>query len=323
MRATQVTTEISWRQKSVFFILPMECPFHLGGPHLRAMTSNEMIGVSPMNILSFQSEVVYGHVGQGAARFALQRLGHEVWALPTVLLSSHAGYPRVEGEAIDIDWLRRLLDGLSANGWLGQCDAILSGYLGHAGQAAVIADAVVEVKRANVNAVFCLDPVIGDDGRPYAKPGVAEAMARMLLPLADIVTPNAFELVTLSGLQVRNAEDARAAAARLGRPLVAATSIPDGAGRVGIVAATREESWFASAPRFAQVPHGGGDLFAALFLAARLSKNSLRDSLERAIAPLHHILSTSRGYNELRLIAGQDALASPPSAPDLRFELMV
>src|ERR1700691_5550077 len=146
-----------------------------------------------MNILSFQSEVVYGHVGQGAARFALQRLGHEVWAFPPVLLSSHAGYPRVEGEVIAAGSLRRLLEGLSANGWLGRCDAILSGYLGNAEQAAVIADAIAEVKRANANAVYCLDPVIGDDGRPYAKHGVAEAMARMLLPLADIVTPNAFE----------------------------------------------------------------------------------------------------------------------------------
>jgi pyridoxine kinase len=273
-----------------------------------------------MNILSFQSEVVYGHVGQGAARFALQRLGHEVWALPTVLLSSHAGYPRVEGEVIAAGSLRRLLEGLSANGWLGRCDAILSGYLGNAEQAAVIADAIAEVKRANANAVYCLDPVIGDDGRPYAKHGVAEAMARMLLPLADIVTPNAFELVTLSGLQLRAAEDTCAAAMRLGRPLVAATSIPDGTKRIGIVAATREESWFASAPRFAQVPRGGGDLFAALFLAARLSDNGLRDSLERALVPLHHILAASRGCNELGLIAEQDVLTSPSSASDIRFE---
>jgi pyridoxine kinase len=272
-----------------------------------------------MNILSFQSEVVYGHVGHGAARFALQRLGHEVWALPTVLLSSHAGYPRVEGEAVAADRLRRLIDGLSANGWLGQCDAILSGYLGHAEQAAVIADAVAEVKRASAKAVYCLDPVIGDDGRAYAKPGVAEAMARLLLPLADIVTPNAFELVTLSGLQVRNAEDARLAAARLGRPLVAATSIPEGNERIGSVAVTREECWFASAPRFAQVPHGGGDLFAALFLAARLAGNDLRNSLERAIAPLHYILTASQGRNELRLIAEQDVLAAPSLSSDLQI----
>src|ERR1700722_4215668 len=275
-----------------------------------------------MNILSFQSEVVYGHVGQGAARFALQRLGHEVWALPTVLLSSHAGYPRVEGDVISANLLRHLLDGLSANGWLRQCDAILSGYLGHAEQADVIADAVGEVKRANPKATYCLDPVIGDDGRAYAKPGVAEAMARQLLPLADIVTPNAFELVTLSGVPVRNAEEARLAAARLGRPLAAATSIPDANDRIGIVAATWDECWFACAPRFAQVPHGGGDLFAALFLSAALAGNGVRNSLERAIAPLNHILAASCGCNELRLIAEQDSLLIPPPSPDLQFALL-
>lgn len=273
-----------------------------------------------MNILSFQSEVVYGHVGQGAARFALQRLGHEVWAMPTVLLSSHAGYARVEGETISAERLRCLLGGLAANGWLAQCDAVLSGYLGHAEQADVIADAVSEVKRANAKAVYCLDPVIGDDGRAYVKPGVAEAMARTLLPLADIVTPNAFELVTLSGLPVRSAEDARPAAARLGRALVAATSISSGTGRIGILALSRDESWFASTLRFAEVPHGGGDLFAALFLAARLQGGSLRDSLARAIAPLHHILTASRGCNELQLIPEQDALIAPPELPDLRVQ---
>ncbi|HTT84239.1 MAG TPA: pyridoxal kinase [Rhizomicrobium sp.] len=270
-----------------------------------------------MNILSFQSEVVYGHVGQGAARFALQRLGHEVWALPTVLLSSHAGYPRVAGETIGADRLRRLIEGLAANGWLNQCDAILSGYLGHAGQTEVIADAVASVKRANPKALYCLDPVIGDDGRAYARPGVAEAMARMLLPRADIVTPNAFELVTLSGLPVRNGEEARAAALRLGRPLVAATSIPDGSGRIGILAVTRGEGWFASAPHLAHVPHGAGDLFAALFLAAQLSGAHLRDALFRATASVHHILTASRDCDELRLIAEQDALITPPPSGEV------
>ncbi|HEY3638948.1 MAG TPA: pyridoxal kinase [Rhizomicrobium sp.] len=272
-----------------------------------------------MNILSFQSEVVYGHVGQGAARFALQRLGHEVWALPTVLLSSHAGYRRVEGEAIPADRLRRLLDGLSANGWLAQCDAILSGYLGSPQQAELIADAVAEVKRANAKAVYCLDPVIGDDGRAYAKPGVAEAMARTLLPLADIVTPNAFELVTLSGSVIRNADDAKSAASRLGRPLIAATSIPDGAERIGVVAATRDETWFASAPRFAHVPHGGGDLFAALLLASRLCGANLHDALAQALGPVHAILSASRESSELRLIEKQDVLAAPSGSSGLKL----
>src|SRR5215472_18081984 len=99
-----------------------------------------------MNILSLQSDVVYGHVGNAAARFALQRLGCEVWAVPTVLLSSHAGYAKVGGEALSADLLGRLVDGLDANGWPGRCDAVLSGYLGHADHARVVADAIGRVK---------------------------------------------------------------------------------------------------------------------------------------------------------------------------------
>src|ERR1700693_965333 len=106
-----------------------------------------------MNILSLQSEVVYGHVGQGAARFALQRLGHEVWALPTVLLSTHTGYKRVEGETVSADRLQRLIDGLAANGRLAECDGIISGYLGNAEQAVVVAAAVSRVKHTRPGSI--------------------------------------------------------------------------------------------------------------------------------------------------------------------------
>lgn len=272
-----------------------------------------------MNILSLQSEVVYGHVGQGAARFALQRLAHEVWAIPSVLLSSHAAWPRVEGQTFAPEQMERLVEGLSANGWLSQCNAVLSGYLGAPGQAQIVADAVLRVKRINPHALYCLDPVIGDNGRAYVKPGVAETIARTLLPLADIVTPNVFELVQLSGLPVRDRDEARAAIARLGRPLVAATSIPDGADRIGVLAATRAEAWFASAPHLGDVPNGAGDLFAALFLAARLSRAQLCDALARSTMSVHHILSKSRGSSELQLIAEQDALLDPQVIPELEL----
>src|SRR5580698_5231195 len=197
-----------------------------------------------MNVLSIQSEVVYGHVGNGAARFALSRLGHEVWAIPTILLSSHAGYAKVEGEVVTANLMRRLVAGLAANGWLAQCGAVLSGYLGHAAQANVVADAVAYAKASG--ALYCLDPVFGDDGRVYAKEGVEEAIARMLLPLADIVTPNLFELSRLARLSIANVVDARIAALRLGRPLVVTTSVPDGDERLGALAVTPDETWFAS-----------------------------------------------------------------------------
>jgi len=271
-----------------------------------------------MHVLSFQSEVVYGHVGNSAARFALQRLGHEVWALPTVLLSNHAGYPHVAGESTSTDLLRRLIDGLDANGQLARCDTVLSGYLGHADHAAVVAGAVRRVKAANPNAIYCLDPVFGDAGRAYAKPGVAEAMARELLPLADIVTPNAFELSSLASVPIRKADDAREAARRLGRPLIVATSVPDGAGRIGTLAASRDEAWLASTPLLENVPHGSGDLLAALFLAHRLGRRSLQDALARTTASIFHILfeSVKARSPEMLLIEHQDALVEPPASSE-------
>ncbi len=266
-----------------------------------------------MNVLSIQSEVVYGHVGNGAARFALQRLGNEVWAVPTTLLSSHAGYARVEGEAIAAGLIERLLGGLAANGWLARCDAVLSGYLGSAEQAECVAGVVGRIRGENARMLYCLDPVFGDDGRAYAKPGVAEAMARTLLPLADIVTPNAFELATLTGVAVHDAKDALVAARRLGRPLVVVTSVPAGE-QIGALAVEAGQAWLATTPRLERAPHGAGDLFAALFLGARLSGAKPPDALARATASVFHILSESvaAGSNEMLLIAGQEALANPP-----------
>jgi pyridoxine kinase len=275
-----------------------------------------------MNILSIQSEVVFGHVGQGAARFALQRLGHEVWAVPTVILSSHAGYPKVEGETVSPDLMRRLIAGLDANGWLDRCGAVLSGYLGSAEQADVVGEAVRRVKTVNPSAIYCLDPVFGDDGRAYAKRGVAEAMARTLLPLADIVTPNAFELSSLTSVAIRDASDALVAAKRLARPLVVATSIPAGVDRIGTLAVERNEAWLASTPLLKNTPHGAGDLFAALFLGAQLDGIDLRAALERSTSAVFHTLQKSVGANapEMLLVAAQDCLRGDRTSSDVRLE---
>ena len=272
-----------------------------------------------MNVLSIQSDVVYGHVGNGAARFALQRQGHEVWAVATVLLSSHAGYAKVGGESLPADLLRRLIDGLDANGWLGQADAVLSGYLGHRDHAAVVADAVRRAKAANRGALYCLDPVFGDAGRAYAKPGVAEAMARELLPLADIVTPNLFELSSLTSVAIRNADDAHVAAKRLGRPIVLVTSVPVSGGRIGTLAVSKDEAWLAATPLLQNPPHGSGDLTAAMFLAHRLAGLRLRDALAKTAASVFAVLekSVAASSHEMLLIERQSALVSPPESAAL------
>ena len=131
-----------------------------------------------MNILSVQSAVSYGHVGNSAAVFALQRLGHEVWRVDTVRFSNHPGHGGFRGTAASAGELADLIDGLSERGWLARADAILTGYLGAADQGSVVAAAAARVKAANPRALWALDPVIGDKGRVFVKPGVPEFLAR-------------------------------------------------------------------------------------------------------------------------------------------------
>lgn len=274
---------------------------------------------SPKNILSIQSEVVTGHVGNAAARFALQRLGHEAWSVPTILLSSHAGHKSFAGEATAPALLQKLLDALSTQGRLAMADGVLSGYLGSPEQAPIVAEAVSRTKAINKTALYCMDPAFGDDGRIYARPGVFEAMRDTLLPLADILTPNAFELATLSGLPVGNVDEAIAAAASLKRPIVVVTSapMPD---RLGTLMLAGGEALLASTPRIVSPPRGAGDLFASLLFGQMISGASAGDALELAVRATYHILDKSAGQPEMALIAEQEALASPPFVEHFKLE---
>lgn len=265
----------------------------------------------PLCVLSIQSEVVRGHVGNSAARFALQRLGLDVWAVPTVLLSNHPGHGRFRGETTDAAALGALIDGLDAHGWLARCSGVISGYLGAADQARVVADAVRRVKAQNRQAVYLCDPVFGDDDGAYARAGVAEAMARELVPLADIVTPNRFELSSLTSKKIESAADAVAAARALGNAETVVTSVPFEGGRIGTVAVTREGAWAVAAPRIALVPNGSGDLLAALYLAARLQGRDAAGALTGACSAVDAVLRASAGADELRLVAAQGALTQP------------
>jgi pyridoxine kinase len=260
-------------------------------------------------VLSFQSEVVRGHVGNAAARFALQRIGVDVWAVPTVLLSNHPGHGRFSGETTGAAAITALIDGLDAHGWLALCDGVISGYLGAADQARAVADAVRRVKAANRHAIYLCDPVFGDDGGAYARAGVAEAMARELIPLADIVTPNRFELSSLTSKRIENASDAVAAARALGKAETLVTSVPFEGGRIGTVAVTREGAWGVAATRIAHVPHGSGDLLAALYLGGRLAGRDAPAALTFACSAVDGVLRASEGAEELRLIAAQAELA--------------
>lgn len=264
-------------------------------------------------VLSIQSEVVRGHVGNGAARFALQRLGLDVWALPTVVLSNHPGHGRFTGEVTPAGRLADLIAGLDAHGWLKHCGGVVSGYLGAADQARVVADAVRRVKALNPGALYLCDPVFGDDDGAYGAAGVAEAMARELLPLADITTPNRFELQSLTSKKIVDAPSAVAAARALGKREVVVTSVPFDDGMIGTVAVTPGEAWATAAPRLDHVPNGGGDLLAALYLGQRLGDAEPREALEFAASAVDCVLkaSVAARADELALIAAQANLAEP------------
>jgi pyridoxine kinase len=265
----------------------------------------------PRIVLSLQSEVVRGHVGNSAARFALQRVGVDVWAVPTVLLSNHPGHGHFRGEVTPAARIDDLIAGLGAHRWLARCDAVLSGYLGAADQARAVADAVRMVKRENPNALYLCDPVFGDDGGAYARAGVAEAMARDLLPLADVVTPNRFELSSLTSKRIADAADAVAAARTLSVAEVVVTSVPFPAGQIGTVVVARDGAWATSSARIDGVPHGSGDLLAALYLAARVQGVAAAPALERASSAVDFILRASAGADELLLIEHQRGLVEP------------
>src|SRR5256885_6628078 len=153
-----------------------------------------------MNILSIQSHVAFGHGGNAAATFPLQRIGIEVWPSHTVQFSNHSGYGAWAGRVFEARLITELVDGIAQRGVLGQCDGVLSGYMGSAETGAAILDAVARVKAANPRASYCCDPVIGDVGRGvFVRPGVPEFMRDHAVPAADIVTPNQFELDHLTG----------------------------------------------------------------------------------------------------------------------------
>ena len=169
-----------------------------------------------MRFLSLQSHVAYGYVGNRAATFPLQRLGHEVWAVNTVEFSNHTGYGAWRGRTAPADQVADIVAGIDALGLLPHCDALLTGYVGDAALGDVVLDTARKVRAANRRAVWCCDPVLGDvDTGIYVKPGIDTFFRERAIPLADLVTPNHFELEHLTGAKVSTMADALAAARSL------------------------------------------------------------------------------------------------------------
>lgn len=276
-------------------------------------------------VLSIQSQVIYGHVGNSAAQMALQRLGFECFAVPTVLFSNHPGHGSFTGERLGAENVQSLIDGVKKLGAFPDLKGVLSGYLGapdHAGIVRQAVDAVRSERQGAPVALYCCDPVIGDaHSGAYVADGIAERIKQDLVPIADILTPNSFELSYLSGIEVTNPESAVTAARKLSRPLIVCTSVPVSADRIGTVAITPSAAWLASTPVVEDPPHGVGDLFAAVFLGHMLYERPVQDALRRSVMSVDSLIRLSEGHpaKELLMVRGRELVENPRSAGLVRL----
>lgn len=273
-----------------------------------------------MNILSIQSWVAYGHVGNASAVFPLQRLGAEVWAVNTVQFSNHTGYGDWTGQVFTGDQISSLIDGIAARGALQRCDAVLSGYMGDAGIGAAIVDAVARAKAANPAALYCCDPVLGDDDTGlYVRPGIDAFMRDVALPVADIATPNRFELQHLTGLPTRTLAETKTAIAALqalGPRIVLVTSVETNEtpkGSIDMLAAEGDMVHLLRTPALPVHVNGAGDAIAALFLFHRLRTGDVTQALALAGSSIWGLLrrTAEAGSREILTVAAQDEFVQP------------
>ncbi len=275
-----------------------------------------------MSILSIQSLVAYGHAGNSAALFPLQRLGKVVWPVMTVHFSNHTGYGSARGPLLTAEDIAEVIAGVEDRGALTQCEAVLSGYQGAESVAEVILDTVAKVKRHNPEAIYCCDPVMGDVGRGmFVRPGIPELMRDRVVPAADVITPNHFELDYLAGTTTRTTDallDAVDAVRATGPETVLVTSTivedtPED--RLDMFAVSGAGAWRVRTPRLPVNPPGAGDLTAAVFLANLLDRRLLDDALGRTASSVFAVVAATAdaGDHELRIVQAQDQLADPPS----------
>jgi pyridoxine kinase len=283
-----------------------------------------------MAVLSIQSHVVYGHAGNSSAVFPLQRLGREVWAVNTVEFSNHTGYGAWRGRTLDAELVTELVQGIEERGVLSGCEAILSGYLGSPGVGQKIIATVKKVREAAPEALYCCDPVMGDVGRGfYVKPGIPLFFKNELIALADIVTPNQFELEALTDMDTSTPENARKAIAAIharGPKVVLVTSYKEkdtAANHIDMLVSARTGSNTAHENQIFRIrtPElplgagmaGSGDLCTAVFLSRYLETKDSRTALELTTASVYGILEATwkAGSHELLTIAAQEELVSP------------
>ena len=273
-----------------------------------------------MKVLSIQSAVAYGHVGNSAAVFPLQRIGVEVIPVPTVNFSNHTGYGAWRGPLIPPADVADILLGVQERGVFPQIDAVLSGYQGGVGIGDVIVDAVRRVKAANPAALYACDPVMGNaKSGCFVAPEIPDLLRDRVVPVADIITPNQFELGYLTGTEPADLESTLASAdlARaIGPSTVLVTSVerPDREeGTIEMLVVDGAGAWLVSTPHLPFKANGSGDVTAALFTAHYCATRDAAVSLERTVSSIFDLIETTyrSGERELQLVQAQEFYATP------------
>lgn len=274
----------------------------------------------PMRFLSIQSCVSHGHVGNSAAVFPLQRIGVEVMPVHTVCFSNHTGYGAWRGPMLKGDDIREIVTGIEERGALAGVDAVLSGYQGGNDIGDAILEAVAKVKQHSPEAIYACDPVLGNaKSGCHVAPEVQDLIRDRVVPKADLITPNQFELGFVTGTTPRDLDSTLASVDRvfeIGPRTVLVTSVelPElGEEKLSMIAATPEEAWLITTPRLPMKRNGSGDVTAALFTAHRLRTGSLATALEHTTSSVHAMLQRTleADTRELQLIPSQEAFAHP------------
>ncbi|MDH5133655.1 MULTISPECIES: pyridoxal kinase PdxY [unclassified Microbacterium] len=273
-----------------------------------------------MKILSIQSAVAYGHVGNSAAVFPLQRIGVEVLPVYTVTFSNHTGYGAWRGPLIDPADVGEVITGIEERGVFGSIDAVLSGYQGSEGIGDVIIDAVARVKAANPTALYACDPVMGNaKSGCFVAPAIPVLLRERVVPVADIITPNQFELGFLTETEPYTLESTLASvdlARAMGPRTVLVTSVerPDREeGTIEMLAVDDAGAWLVQTPHLPMKANGSGDVTAALFTAHYVETGSAQTALERTASSVYDLLQATldSGERELQLVEAQEFYANP------------
>ncbi len=273
-----------------------------------------------VKILSIQSAVAYGHVGNSAAVFPLQRIGVEVLPVYTVNFSNHTGYGAWRGPLIPPEEVRGVITGVEERGAFPGIDAVLSGYQGSEGIGDVIIDAVARVKAANPDAIYACDPVMGNaKSGCFVAPAIPVLLRERVVPVADLITPNQFELGFLTETEpdtIESTLDSVDAARAMGPTTVLVTSVerpdrdPD---TIEMMAVDDAGAWIVTTPLLPLKANGSGDVTAALFTAHYLRTRDAAEALARTTSSVWDLLRTTQesGERELQLVESQEYYAHP------------